>query len=97
MLNVLFLWNVVYSNLSLKQIFNRILLKSIFLNPRCTCTCVKTGVFLHVPLAHEVLLTQFTLELFGDIVQCPVHLQAVFVGEGFSTDLTGVGAYTCVT
>lgn len=84
--------------MSLKQIFIRIKsrsLKSIFLNPRCTC--VKTGVFLHVSLAHEVLLTQFTLELFGDIVQCPVHLQAVFVGEGFSTDLTGVGAYTCVT
>lgn len=53
-------------------------------------TCVKAGVLLHAPLAHKRLLTVFTLELFGDVVQRSVHFQAVFVGERLAADLAGV-------
>lgn len=53
-------------------------------------TCVKAGVLLHAPLAHKSLLTEHTLELFGNIVQRSVHLQAVLVGERLAADLTGV-------
>lgn len=47
-------------------------------------------MLLHAPLAHKGLLTVFTLELFGDVVQRPVHLQAVLVGERLAADLAGV-------
>lgn len=53
-------------------------------------TCVKAGVLLHAPLAHKRLLTVFTLELFGDVVQRSVHLQAVLVGECLAADFAGV-------
>lgn len=51
---------------------------------------MNAGVLLHAPLAHKRLLTVFTLELFGDVVQHSVHLQTVFVGERLAADLTGV-------
>ncbi len=47
-------------------------------------------VLLHVPLADERLLTVFTLELFGDVMQRSVHLQAVFVGERLAADFAGM-------
>lgn len=47
-------------------------------------------MLLHAPLAHKRLLAVFTLELFGDVVQRSVHLQAVFVGERLAADLAGV-------
>lgn len=56
-------------------------------------TCVNAGVLLHAALAHKRLLTEFTLELFGDIVQRSVHLQAVFVGERFAAHFAGVRPY----
>lgn len=62
----------------------------------CSLTCVDAGVLLHAPLAHKRLLTVFTLELFGDVVQRPVHLQTVFVGERLATDLAGVRPHSCV-
>ena len=54
------------------------------------------GVLLHAPLAHKHLLTVRTLELFGDIVQRSMHLQAVFVGERLAADFAGVRPHACV-
>lgn len=54
------------------------------------------GVLLHAPLAHETLLTVFTLELLGDVMQRPVHLQAVFVGERLAAHLAGVRPHSRV-
>lgn len=53
-------------------------------------------MLLHAPLAHKRLLTEPTLELLGDVVQCAVHLQAVFMGEGFAAHLAGVRPHTGV-
>lgn len=47
-------------------------------------------MLLHAPLAHERLLAEAALELLGDVVQRSVHLQAVFVGEGFVAHFAGV-------
>lgn len=57
---------------------------------------MKAGMLLHAPLAHERLLTEFALELFGDVVQRSVHLQTVFVSERLAADLTRVRPHTCV-
>lgn len=47
-------------------------------------------MLLHAPFAHKRLLAEFTLELFGDVVQRSVHLQAMFVGERLPADLAGM-------
>ncbi len=59
-------------------------------------TCVKARMLLHAPLAHKRLLTVFTLELLGDVVQRSVHLQAVLVGESLAADLAGVRSHARV-
>lgn len=60
------------------------------LKASCALTCMEAGVLFHAALAHERLLAVFTLELFADVVQSSVHLQAVFVGERLAADLAGV-------
>ena len=57
---------------------------------------MQAGVLLHAALAHKGLLTVFTLELLGDVVQRTVHLQAVLVGERLAADLAGVRPHACV-
>lgn len=57
---------------------------------------MNAGVLLHAPLAHKRLLTVFTLELLGDVVQRSVHLQTVLVGERLAADLAGVGPHARV-
>lgn len=48
------------------------------------------GVLLHAALADEALLAVLALELLGGVVQSPVHLQAVLVGEGLVAHLARV-------
>lgn len=48
------------------------------------------GVLLHAALADKALLAVLALELLGGVVQRPVHLQAVLVGEGLVAHLARV-------
>lgn len=51
---------------------------------------MQAGVLLHAALADEGLVTILTLELFGDVVEGAVHLEAVLVGEGLAAHLARV-------
>lgn len=83
---VSFLFRILDSNLSRINVTYF----QISADPSLVLTCVDAGVLLHAPLADETLLAVLALELLGDVMQRPVHLQAVFVGERLAAHLAGV-------